>query len=220
MPYLTAPRHRHRRQAPFSADRVQSVPPSVELESVARVFGHGASATRALAGVSLSLTPGSLTAVMGPSGSGKTTMLLCAAGLDRQSEGSVRVGEVVMDGLSERWRAKLRRQRIGFVFQSFNLLDALTAEQNVTLPARFAGKRISRKRARAALARVGLEEKAGRRPAELSGGEQQRVAVARAWSASRMRCSLTSRPGRLIWRAVAPCWTRCAPRSTSSARPC
>ena len=117
---------------------------------------------------------------MGPSGSGKTTMLLCAAGLDRQSEGTVYVGDVVLDRLSERQRAKLRRERIGFVFQSFNLLDGLTAEQNVTLPARLAGKRLSRKRARDALAHVGLEDKAGRRPAELSGGEQQRVAVARA----------------------------------------
>ena len=130
--------------------------------------------------MSLSLASSTFTAVMGPSGSGKTTLLLCAAGLDRPDSGSVRVGDVVLDRLSERRRAKLRRQRIGFVFQSFNLLDALTAEQNVTLPSRLAGSRIPRKRAREALARVGLADKARRRPAQLSGGEQQRVAIARA----------------------------------------
>ena len=179
MSHFTLTRHPDRVPTP-GVDGTSSRPPSVELETVVRVFGRGAGATRALDGVSLRLAPGSFTAVMGPSGSGKTTMLLCAAGLDRQSDGSVHVGDVVLDQLSERERAKLRRERIGFVFQSFNLLDALTAEQNVTLPARMAGKRVSRKRARAALARVGLEEKSGRRPAELSGGEQQRVAVARA----------------------------------------
>ena len=153
---------------------------SVELEALVKVFGHGPSAVRALDDVSLSLASSTFTAVMGPSGSGKTTLLLCAAGLDRPDSGSVRVGDVVLDRLSERRRAKLRRQRIGFVFQSFNLLDALTAEQNVTLPSRLAGSRIPRKRAREALARVGLAEKARRRPAQLSGGEQQRVAIARA----------------------------------------
>jgi len=89
-------RHRARTRG---ADGARPVPSSVELESVVRVFGHGASATRALDGVSLRLAPGSFTAVMGPSGSGKTTMLLCAAGLDRQTEGTVHVGEVVLDGL-------------------------------------------------------------------------------------------------------------------------
>jgi putative ABC transport system ATP-binding protein len=153
---------------------------SVELESLVKVFGHGPSAVRALDDVSLRLASSTFTAVMGPSGSGKTTLLLCAAGLDRPDSGSVRVGDVVLDRLSERRRAKLRRQRIGFVFQSFNLLDALTAEQNVTLPLRLAGRRIPRKRAREALARVGLADKARRRPAQLSGGEQQRVAIARA----------------------------------------
>jgi putative ABC transport system ATP-binding protein len=117
---------------------------------------------------------------MGPSGSGKTTLLLCAAGLDRPDSGAVRLDGMELDRLSERALAKLRRTRIGFVFQSFNLLDALTAEQNVTLPSRLSGRGFSRNRARAALARVGLADKAHCRPGELSGGEQQRVAVARA----------------------------------------
>lgn len=153
---------------------------AVELESVVRVFGSGRGATRALDGVSLRLLGSSFTAVMGPSGSGKTTLLLCAAGLERPDSGSVRLGGVALDRLSEAARARLRREHVGFVFQSFNLLDALTAEQNVALPLRLAGKRCPRARVRGGLARVGLEDKGRQRPAELSGGEQQRVAVARA----------------------------------------
>ena len=153
---------------------------AVELESVVRVFGRGRGAVRALDGVSLRLSPSSFTAVMGPSGSGKTTLLLCAAGLERPDCGSVRLGGVDLDVLSEAGRARLRREHVGFVFQSFNLLDALTAAQNVTLPLRLARKRCPRARVHEALARVGLEDKARQRPPELSGGEQQRVAVARA----------------------------------------
>ncbi|KOG36539.1 MULTISPECIES: ABC transporter ATP-binding protein [Streptomyces] len=135
---------------------------------------------RALDGVDLDFAAGTFTAVMGPSGSGKSTLLQCAAGLDRPTAGSVEVGGVALDGLSERRLTLLRRDRIGFVFQSFNLLPSLTAAQNVALPLRLAGRRPSRTEVREALARVGLAGRERHRPGELSGGQQQRVAIARA----------------------------------------
>ncbi len=152
----------------------------VELDDLVRVFGRGEGAVRALDGVSLSLAEGSFTAVMGPSGSGKSTLLQAAAGLDRPTSGRVRLGEHELGELGEKALARLRREHIGFVFQSFNLLGALTAEQNVALPARLAGRRLPRSVVRGALERVGLGERARHRPAQLSGGQQQRVAIARA----------------------------------------
>ncbi|MFJ9807764.1 ABC transporter ATP-binding protein [Streptomyces sp. NPDC101158] len=135
---------------------------------------------RALDGVDLDLPAGTFTAVMGPSGSGKSTLLQCAAGLDRPTAGSVEIDGVPLAGLSPRRLTLLRRDRIGFVFQSFNLLPSLTAAQNVALPLRLAGRRPSRTQVRDALARVGLAGRERHRPGELSGGQQQRVALARA----------------------------------------
>jgi len=117
---------------------------------------------------------------MGPSGSGKSTLLQTAAGLDRPTSGRVHLGETEVSALGERALARLRRERLGFVFQSFNLLGALTAAQNVALPSRLAGRKLKRQQVAAALAAVGLEGRAGHRPAQLSGGQQQRVAIARA----------------------------------------
>ncbi|MEW1604603.1 ABC transporter ATP-binding protein [Streptomyces sp. NPDC093808] len=153
---------------------------AVELRDVRRQYGHGAGTVHALAGIDLALPRGTFTAVMGPSGSGKSTFLQCAAGLDRPSAGSVRLGGTEITGMSENELTELRRSRLGFVFQAFNLLPSLTVEQNVLLPMRLAGQRQDRRRAAAVLARVGLADKAKRRPGELSGGQQQRVAVARA----------------------------------------
>jgi putative ABC transport system ATP-binding protein len=117
---------------------------------------------------------------MGPSGSGKSTLLHCAAGLDRPTGGSVVLDGQELGKLREKRLTALRRDRIGFVFQGFNLLPALTVRQNVLLPLRLAGKRVPRRAVDAALAQVGLAERANHRPAELSGGQQQRVAIARA----------------------------------------
>ena len=153
---------------------------AVELRGVRRRYGRGAGAVHALAGIDLALARGTFTAVMGPSGSGKSTFLQCAAGLDRPSAGSVRLGGTEITGMGENQLTELRRSRLGFVFQAFNLLPSLTVEQNVLLPMRLAGRRQDRRRAQAVLARVGLADKARRRPGELSGGQQQRVAVARA----------------------------------------
>jgi putative ABC transport system ATP-binding protein len=154
--------------------------PVVRLDDVVRVFGRGDGQVRALDGVTLSMAAGTFTAVMGPSGSGKSTLLQLAAGLDRATQGTVHLADQDLGGLDQRALARLRRERIGFVFQSFNLLGALTAEQNVALPARLAGRRLPRAVIREVLARVGLDERRGHRPAQLSGGQQQRVAIARA----------------------------------------
>ncbi|MGV9880896.1 ABC transporter ATP-binding protein [Streptomyces sp. NPDC003006] len=153
---------------------------AVELRGVRRRYGRGAGAVHALAGIDLALPRGSFTAVMGPSGSGKSTFLQCAAGLDRPSSGSVHLGGTDITGMSENKLTALRRTRLGFVFQAFNLLPSLTVEQNVVLPMRLAGRRADRRKAADMLARVGLGDKARRRPGQLSGGQQQRVAIARA----------------------------------------
>ncbi|MEU7097932.1 ABC transporter ATP-binding protein [Streptomyces longwoodensis] len=153
---------------------------AVQLTAVSRRYGAAGTGVTALDDVTLAFPRGSFTAVMGPSGSGKSTLLQCAAGLERPTSGSVRIGGTELTGLGERRLTLLRRARIGFVFQSYNLLPSLTAEQNVALPLRLAGRRPSRARVRAALAEVGLAGRADHLPARLSGGQQQRVALARA----------------------------------------
>ena len=159
---------------------ITSTPPAVELRTVSRTYGAGDRAVTALDRVDLRIPGGTFTAVMGPSGSGKSTLLHCAAGLDRATAGEVVVAGVPLGGLSERALTKLRRERVGFVFQSFNLIPALTAAQNVALPLRLAGRTPARGEVTAMLAEVGLADRAGHRPGELSGGQQQRVAIARA----------------------------------------
>jgi len=154
--------------------------PAIRLTTVRRRYGTGDDGVTALDSVSLTFPQGTFTAVMGPSGSGKSTLLQCAAGLDRPTSGSVRLGDTELTGLSERRLTLLRRERVGFVFQAYNLLPALTAEQNVALPLRLAGRRVSRARAREALRRVGLGDRARHHPDRMSGGQQQRVALARA----------------------------------------
>ncbi|MEU0332469.1 ABC transporter ATP-binding protein [Streptomyces sp. NPDC006193] len=153
---------------------------AIRLRAVTRRYGSGGTAVTALDRVSLAFPRGTFTAVMGPSGSGKSTLLQCAAGLDRPTSGSVTVGGTELTGLSETGLTLLRRERIGFVFQAFNLLPALTAEQNVALPLRLAGRRPKKAQVREVLRQVGLGDRARHRPAEMSGGQQQRVALARA----------------------------------------
>ncbi|MFG2918232.1 ABC transporter ATP-binding protein [Kitasatospora sp. NPDC048298] len=159
----------------------------VELHDVRKVHGTGEGAVTALDGVTLGFPRGTLTAIMGPSGSGKSTLLHCAAGLDRPTGGRVLLAGLDLGAQSERRRTELRRERIGFVFQAYNLVESLTAAQNVELPSRFAGRRksgksrtVGREEVAAALRAVGLAERAGHRPSRLSGGQQQRVALARA----------------------------------------
>ena len=161
------------------ADRATSVA-ALELRDVWKRYRQGGEEQVALAGVSLQVGLGEVVAVVGPSGSGKSTLLHVAGGLDEPDEGTVVVGGTDLRGLGAGARARLRRRSVGFVFQFFQLIPSLTAAENVELPLLFEGDRHAAATARAVLASVGLAAKATRRPAELSGGEMQRVAVARA----------------------------------------
>jgi putative ABC transport system ATP-binding protein len=152
----------------------------VALHEVRKVYGRGERAVVALDGISIGLEAGSFTAIMGPSGSGKSTFLNVAAGLDRPTEGTVTLGDTDLAGLSERRLTIMRRERIGFVFQAFNLLPSLTVAQNIALPLRLDGPRTRRATVREVAAKVGMENRLARRPPQLSGGQQQRVAIARA----------------------------------------
>ncbi|HTW15956.1 MAG TPA: ABC transporter ATP-binding protein [Nocardioides sp.] len=153
---------------------------AVALDGVTRTYRSRAGDVPALAGVTHAFARGSFTAVMGPSGSGKSTLLQIAAGLDRPTRGEVLLAGRPLGRLDETELTRLRRTSMAFVFQAYNLLDALTAYENVALPVRLAGGRVDRAAVLSALRQVGLEEKAGRRPPELSGGQQQRIAIARA----------------------------------------
>jgi putative ABC transport system ATP-binding protein len=155
-------------------------PPAAELRDATREYGGGNALVRALDGVSIAFPAGSWTAVMGPSGSGKSTLLHCAAGLDRVTRGRVLLAGQEITGAPDAVLTGLRRRTMGFVFQSFNLIGSLTAEQNVALPLKLAGARVRRTEVRAVLAAVGLGDRLRHRPRELSGGQQQRVAIARA----------------------------------------
>ena len=146
----------------------------------AKVYGHDGTAVRALDGVDVGITAGRFTAIMGPSGSGKSTLMHCLAGLDTLTSGQVFIGDVELGSLSDGELTRLRRERVGFVFQSFNLLPMLTAAENITLPMDLAGTKHDKEWVRTVVDTVGLADRLKHRPSELSGGQQQRVAVARA----------------------------------------
>ncbi len=150
---------------------------AVALERVTKTYPGG---VRALNEVSLSVEPGTFVAVMGPSGSGKSTLMHCAAGLDTPTSGGAFIDGTEIGGLSETRRTELRRQRVGFVFQSYNLVPSLSVADNITLPLRLAGRAADRAWLQTLVERVGLTGQLARRPAELSGGQQQRAAIARA----------------------------------------
>jgi putative ABC transport system ATP-binding protein len=149
------------------------------LQDVHKSYDAGSRPVRALAGVSLTRRAGTFTAVMGPSGSGKSTLLQCAAGLDLPTSGSVLIDGCEVTTMSETARTKLRRRRVGFIFQELNLLPTLSVAENAGLPLRFAGRAPDQEKIRAILTRVGIGDRMHDRPAELSGGQQQRVAIAR-----------------------------------------
>ncbi|MCX4586023.1 ABC transporter ATP-binding protein [Streptomyces sp. NBC_01481] len=151
--------------------------PAIALDRVSKAYPGG---VRALDDVSLTVERGMFLAVMGPSGSGKSTLMHCAAGLDSPTSGSVRIDGHEIGGLNETRRTELRRERVGFVFQAYNLIPSLSIEDNITLPLRLAGRTPDRDWARTLVERVGLADRLAHRPAELSGGQQQRAAVVRA----------------------------------------
>jgi putative ABC transport system ATP-binding protein len=152
----------------------------VVASEVARRYGEGDTAVDALRGVSLDVTRGQLTTVMGPSGSGKSTLMHILAGLDRPTSGTVAIDGTEITTLGDTELTKLRRNHIGFIFQFFNLLPMLSAEENVTLPLTIAGEKVDQRWLEQLLESVGLTDRRKHRPSELSGGQQQRVAIARA----------------------------------------
>jgi putative ABC transport system ATP-binding protein len=153
---------------------------ALSARAVTRVFGEGEATVHALRGVTLDVPSGQFTAVMGPSGSGKSTLMHLLAGLDRPTEGTVHIGGEDISAMSDAQLTKLRRRHVGFVFQAFNLLPVLSAEENITLPLTIAGRKPDRDDLERLIVRVGLADRRTHRPSELSGGQQQRVAIARA----------------------------------------
>ncbi|MGI8311867.1 ABC transporter ATP-binding protein [Saccharopolyspora hattusasensis] len=153
---------------------------AVAANDLVKVYGEGDTGVRALDGVGVGFARGRFTAIMGPSGSGKSTLMHCLAGLDTATSGTITVGDTELTGLSDRELTAVRRDRIGFVFQAFNLLPQLTAEQNITLPLDLAGKPVDRSRLEHIVDVLGIGTRLSHRPGELSGGQQQRVALARA----------------------------------------
>ena len=152
----------------------------VQATGITRIYGEGETEVRALNGCSLAVSRGELTAVMGPSGSGKSTMMHILAGLDRPTEGSVTIEGADITKLNDNELTKLRREHVGFIFQFFNLLPMLTAEENILLPLQLAGGKIDKDWVDEVIKRTGLDDRRTHRPSELSGGQQQRVAIARA----------------------------------------
>jgi putative ABC transport system ATP-binding protein len=153
---------------------------AARAEDATKVYGRGGTEVRALDGVTVGLAAGRFTAIMGPSGSGKSTLMHCLAGLDSVTSGRVYVGDIELGALSDRELTRVRRERIGFVFQAFNLLPTLDAGENITLPMSLAGTKPDKEWVRTVVDTVGLADRLKHRPSELSGGQQQRVAVARA----------------------------------------
>src|SRR6266511_2319886 len=168
---------------PVPAPAVVDLPekgPAVPAQDQPRRYGEGETAVDALGGVSLDVAKGRLTAVMGPSGSGKSTLMHILAGLDKPTKGEVTIAGINIQKLGDTDLTKLRRRHIGFIFQFFNLLPMLNAEENITLPLTIAGEKIERDWVEQLLESVGLKDRRKHRPSELSGGQQQRVAIARA----------------------------------------
>jgi putative ABC transport system ATP-binding protein len=152
----------------------------VVATNVHKYFGHDETAVHALDDVSVNFSRGQYTSIMGPSGSGKSTLMHCLAGLDRPTSGSVTIDSAEITTLDDKRLTDLRRDKIGFIFQAFNLLPVLTAEENVTLPVTIAGRDVDRSWVNKLIDTVGLSDRRHHRPSELSGGQQQRVAIARA----------------------------------------
>jgi putative ABC transport system ATP-binding protein len=182
LPFRSAPTPAAPDTVPSSFDAAWPTP-AARVVGATKVHGAGETAVRALDDVTVGFPAGRFTAIMGPSGSGKSTLMHCAAGLDALTEGEAWIGDVALGDLADRELTLLRRERIGFVFQSFNLVPTLSVRENVTLALDLAGTRPDRDWLDALIATVGLGDRLDHRPAELSGGQQQRVAVARALAA-------------------------------------
>ncbi len=165
--------------SPPASDLPQALP-AASTSHASKIYGKGATEVRALDDVTVAFDAGRFTAIMGPSGSGKSTLLHCIAGLDTLTSGSASIGDIDLSTLDDNHLTVLRRDQVGFVFQAFNLVPTLTAEENITLPLALAGRKGDRTWIDEVIRTVGLTDRLKHRPSELSGGQQQRVAVARA----------------------------------------
>ena len=197
---------------PLAPSPAAAAPAAVLANGLTRRYGDGAAAVDALRGVSLKVAAGELIGIMGPSGSGKSTLLHILAGLDRPTAGEVMIGGQALSELSDRQLTLLRRERIGFVFQFFNLLPMLTAEGNILLPLKLSGRRWDQAWVEELIGKAGLGGRRGHLPAQLSGGQQQRVAIARALvtrpmviMADEPTGNLDSRSGAEILRLLRTC---------------
>ena len=195
--------------------------PAVAARAVelSKTYGTGDTQVHALSAVSAEFARGEFTAIMGPSGSGKSTLMHCLAGLDAASSGSVLIGDTELTTLTDKQMTQLRRDRIGFVFQAFNLVPTLTALENITLPLDIAGRKPDAAWLENVLTKLGLQDRLEHRPGELSGGQQQRVACARALAGQPEIIFGDEPTGNLDSSRPARCCRSCGPRWTSSARP-
>jgi len=164
----------------LEANTQQEIKVAARAVDAVKVHGEGDAAVRALDGITVAFPTGRFSAIMGPSGSGKSTLLHCMAGLDRLSQGKVFIGDIDLGSLDEKHLTLLRRERVGFIFQAYNLVPTLTASENVTLPLDIAGRKPDEAWVDTVIDTVGLRDRLTHRPSELSGGQQQRVAAARA----------------------------------------
>ena len=171
--------HCDRSRSPEMTDHQQSAPAAYAVD-LRKIYGTGPAAVEALAGVTVAFEKGRFTAVMGPSGSGKSTLMHCMAGLDKPTSGQIFIDGQAVGALNDAGLTQLRRDRLGFVFQSFNLVPTLTAAENITLPLDLAGRKVDRGWFDQLVGQLGIAGRLGHRPAEMSGGQQQRVACARA----------------------------------------
>ncbi len=195
--------------------------PAVRAVDVVRVYGEGQASVRAVDGVNIEFARGRFTAVMGPSGSGKSTLLHCLAGLDQVSSGRVFLGDLELSALGEADLTRARRDRIGFVFQSFNLVSTLTAAENITLPMAIAGRKPDPDWVDHVVERLGLCDRLAHRPAELSGGQQQRVAARASTgepSRGRVRRRARGQPRPAVGRRAARAARLDGPRSVADDR--
>ena len=193
--------------------------PAARAVDLHKVYGSGDTQVAALDGVSVEFRPGQFTAIMGPSGSGKSTLMHCLAALDDATSGQVYVGDADLTTLGDKELTRIRRDRIGFVFQAFNLVPTLTAIENITLPMDIAGRKPDKEWLDTVITTIGLADRLDHKPSQLSGGQQRRVACARAL-ASRPDIVFADEPTGTSTRSRArKCWGSCAGRSANSARP-
>lgn len=162
------------------SERFPSAKPAAYARGLTKIYGHGETAVKAIDHIDVMFAANEFTAIMGPSGSGKSTLMHCMAGLDTATSGATFIGDVNLTNLRDKEMTALRRDRLGFIFQSFNLVPTLTAAENITLPLDIAGKKVNQAWFDEVTQRLGLAQRLKHRPAELSGGQQQRVACARA----------------------------------------